>query len=82
MASQALNDEVLYFTVQVGSFNKKSNALKLCDELVRNGFDASIARTEGEGPYKVRVGKLNTRGEAEDLAKKLRAEGLPANILP
>ena len=82
MASQALREEILYFTVQVGSFNKKANALKLCDELVRKGYDASIVRSQDEESNKVRVGKLNTREEAEKLAKKLRAEGLPTKVLP
>ena len=82
MSAQALREETLYFTVQVGSFNNKANALKLCDELVRKGYDASIAKLQGEESNKVRVGKLNTREEAEELAKKLRAEGLPTKVLP
>ncbi|MFA5164016.1 MAG: tRNA (N6-isopentenyl adenosine(37)-C2)-methylthiotransferase MiaB [Candidatus Omnitrophota bacterium] len=84
MAAQALGDEILFFTVQVGSFNKKSNALKLCDELVKKGYEASIVKPEqpGEGSYKVRVGKLDAREGAEELAKRLRAEGLPTKVLP
>jgi len=90
MASQALSEETLYFTVQVGSFNKKANALKLCDELVKKGYDTSIVKAKGkvlleekgEESYKVRVGKLNTKEEAEDLAKRLRADGLPTKVLP
>ncbi len=84
MASQALSEEMLYFTVQVGSFGKKSNALKLCDELVKKGYDASILKMQSDGQesYKVRVGRFNTRGEAEDLSKRLQAEGLPVKILP
>lgn len=84
LAAQALSEEVLYFTVQVGSFNKKANALKLCDELIRKGYDASILKAESEDRdfYKVRVGRLNSREEAEELAKRLQSEGLPTNILP
>ena len=82
MASQALNEETLYFTVQVGSFNKKANALKLCDELVKKGYDASVLKSQDEKPDRVEVGKLETRAEAEELAKKLRAEGLPTKVLP
>ncbi|MFA5339918.1 MAG: tRNA (N6-isopentenyl adenosine(37)-C2)-methylthiotransferase MiaB [Candidatus Omnitrophota bacterium] len=82
MSAQALREETLYFTVQVGSFSKKANALKLCDELVKKGYDASIVKLQDEESNKVRVGKLNTREEAEDLAKKLRAEGLPTKVLP
>lgn len=83
-ASEALSDEILYFTVQVGSFGKKSNALKLCDELVKKGYDASILKARGEVPevYRVRVGRLDTRAEAEELAKRLQAEDLPVKILP
>jgi tRNA-2-methylthio-N6-dimethylallyladenosine synthase len=84
MAAQAMNEEILFFTVQVGSFNKKANALKLCDELVKKGYAASIAKSgqEAEESYKVRVGRLDARDEAEELAKKLRAEGLPTKVLP
>ncbi|MDD5072747.1 MAG: MiaB/RimO family radical SAM methylthiotransferase, partial [Candidatus Omnitrophica bacterium] len=82
MSAQALREETLYFTVQVGSFNKKANALKLCDELVKKGYDASIVKLQDEESNKVRVGKLNSREEAEELAKKLRAEGLPTKVLP
>ena len=84
MASQALSEEMLYFTVQVGSFGKKSNALKLCDELVKKGYGASIlkAQSDSQEAYRVRVGRLDTRAEAEELAKRLQAEGLPIKILP
>jgi tRNA-2-methylthio-N6-dimethylallyladenosine synthase len=84
MAAQAMSDEILFFTVQVGSFNKKANALKLCDELVKKGYAASIAKSgqEAEESYKVRVGRLDAREDAEELAKKLRAEGLPTKVLP
>ncbi len=83
-ASDALRDEILFFTVQVGSFNKKANALRLCDELVKKGYDASIVKSSGdaEESYKVRVGRLGDRDSAEALAKKLRAEGLPTKVLP
>ncbi|MDP2942847.1 MAG: MiaB/RimO family radical SAM methylthiotransferase, partial [Candidatus Omnitrophota bacterium] len=84
MASRALSEEMLYFTVQVGSFGKKSNALKLCDELVKKGYDASILKMQSDGQeaYRVRVGRLDTRAEAEELARRLQAEGLPIKILP
>ena|GEM_PF-19985 len=83
-AAQALSEEILYFTVQVGSFNNKSNALKLCDKLIRKGYDASILKSESGGKffYRVRVGRLNKREKAEELARRLQAEGLPTNILP
>jgi len=82
MASQAMSEETLYFTVQVGSFNEKANALRLCDELVKKGYDTSIVRAQEEGSYKVRVGKLDTKEKAEELAKRLRADGLPTKVLP
>jgi tRNA-2-methylthio-N6-dimethylallyladenosine synthase len=84
MASKAISEEILFFTVQVGSFNRKANALKLCDELVKKGYAASIVKTEQETEesYKVRVGKMDAREDAEELAKKLRAEGLPTKVLP
>ncbi|MFH0771119.1 MAG: tetratricopeptide repeat protein [Candidatus Omnitrophota bacterium] len=84
MAAQALSEEMLYFTVQVGSFNKKSNALNLCDALIKKGYEASIlkARTDGEDAYKVRIGRFNKRQEAEAMEKRLKAEGLPTKLLP
>lgn len=84
LSAQALSEEILYFAVQVGSFNKKANALRLCDELIKKNYDASILKSESEARdfYKVRVGRLNKREDAEELAKRLKAEGLPTNILP
>lgn len=84
LSDKALSEEILYFTVQVGSFGKKANAIRLCDELIKKGYDASILKSENEGRdfYKVRVGRLNRKEDAEELAKRLQAEGLSTNILP
>jgi len=84
LAAQALSEEILYFTVQVGSFSKKANALKLCDELTKKDYDASILKSKSSRGdfYKVRVGRLDRREDAEELAKRLQAEGLPTSILP
>lgn len=73
-----------FFTVQVGSFASPQNAGKLSEKLKKNNFDSYIEET-GSGTrilYRVRVGKLNTRRQAESLKQELEDKGYPARIYP
>lgn len=73
-----------FFTVQVGSFASPQNAEKLSEKLKKNNFDTYIEET-GSGTrilYRVRVGKLNTRRQAEGLKQILEEKGYPSRIYP
>ena len=71
-----------YFTVQVGCFAGKKNAQGLRDELIDRGYQAYILELEGEGLFRVRVGKYETRSKAEFLENRLKAKGYPTKVCP
>jgi rare lipoprotein A len=72
------------FTVQVGSFSDKENAVKLSDALgaeVRNVY-ISVYETPEARYYRVRVGRYNTREMAYGMAAKLANMGYAVMIAP
>lgn len=60
------------FRVQVGAFRLRANAEVLVKQLGRDGFRASIRQTSDL--YKVQVGPLHDRKDANRLAKELKAK--------
>ena len=69
-----------YYSVQVGSFSNIDNAKKLTQKLISSGYPAYM---EGSRPaYRVKVGKLKTRIQAEELSKKLSGQDYPTKICP
>jgi len=74
----------IYYTVQVGSFSKVSNARNLRDELIKKGYDAYIEEFElrNRKTYRVRVGKSRMLSQASRLEKKLSQAGYPTKIYP
>jgi tetratricopeptide (TPR) repeat protein len=73
-----------FYTVQVGSFSKSLNAQSLVRKLKNKGYAAYLEEFESAKKmnFRVRVGKVNSRKEAEALAKKLALEGYPTKIFP
>lgn len=72
------------FTVQVGAFSRKVNALKLKEELSRvcEGVYITVLDT-GQGRYwRVRVGSFPTREEAQVMAERLSSSGYDVLIMP
>lgn len=65
------------WSVQVGSFRDRGNAMSLRDRLRGQDFSAYVERyTSGEGPvYRVRVGPEPDRSAAEALQEDLRQRG-------
>ncbi len=75
----------IFYTVQVGSFANETNAVNLTQKLTQGGYAAYLEESvspAGDKAYKVRVGKLYSRQEAEALEKKLSQEGHPTKIFP
>ena len=77
---EALGD---FFTIQVGAFSVRKNALSLVEEL-KDKYSSYIVK-ERKGNYllyKVRVGKFKDRYDAQKVSSKLLNEGYPARIYP
>jgi len=71
------------FAVQVGAFSEKSAAKALADSLRSRGYAVYLSPTEGApASWRVRVGPMNTRPEAEKTARRLETtEKLPTWVL-
>jgi cell division septation protein DedD len=72
------------FSIQVGAFREESPAQGLVRQLESGGFKTYIATSdEGSGQrWRVRVGPVASRGEADELARRLkRDEGLPTWVV-
>ena len=79
-----LDTEGIFYTVQVGAFSNRNNALQLSYDLKENGFDAYLEPIErlGDKLYRVRVGKFGSKDRAIDLQEKLSDAGYPTKIFP
>ncbi len=65
------------WVVQVASFSRRDNALALRDRLRQHGhpcFVEAVKDAKGQTVYRVRVGPLLSRGEAETLQRRLVEE--------
>ncbi len=62
------------WVVQVGSFSKRDNALGLKEKLRKKGFRAFVERLlkNNKASYRVRVGPVASRKEAQRLKQKLK----------
>ncbi len=79
------NNFNLYYSIQVGSFSNPANANNLTQKLLGIGYPAYVEESTGltgSKTFRVKVGKLKTRQEAEGLDKKLAQEGYPTRICP
>jgi tetratricopeptide (TPR) repeat protein len=73
-----------FYSIQVGSFTKVSNASRLAKKLSADGYPVFIEENvsmDGK-TYRVKVGKLKSRQEADALNDKLVREGYPTKICP
>jgi cell division septation protein DedD len=71
------------FAVQVGAFSEKSAARTLAASLRAHGYPVYLSPTQGDpASWRVRVGPLGTRLEAEKAARRLETtEKLPTWVL-
>jgi hypothetical protein len=82
--AQASPGEAVLFSVQVGAFQTRANAVKLEQELERRGYDADVSEAQMHGKrfFRVRVGQYADRSQAESRARDLTREGFPNKIVP
>ncbi len=74
-----------YYSVQVGSFAKDTNAKALAQKLIAKGYPAFIEETgiaSQEKSFRVKAGKFKSIKEAQDLENKLAQDGYPTRICP
>jgi cell division protein FtsN len=67
--------DTFYYFVQVGAFNGSEEAQTQQAKLALAGFDPKISEREENGKiiYRVRLGPIETKTEAEDAQTKLKA---------
>jgi TolA-binding protein len=70
----------VYYAVQVGAFSHASNAKKLTQKLITQGYPAYTQ--ELNSSYRVRAGKFQSLREAQELEAKLLKEGYSTKIIP
>jgi len=72
-----------FFTVQVGAFSVKRNALSLFNELEKDYKPYIEEEAKNGYPiYKVRVGRFKKKYQADKVCLNLRDKGYPARIYP
>jgi cell division septation protein DedD len=71
------------WAVQVGAFGSAATARNLVAELQGDGYSAYVAPLvrNGKTLHRVRVGPQPVRADAEKLAGRLKARGLPASVV-
>ncbi len=80
---KVLEDLGDFFTIQVGAFSVRANALLLVDELKDEHSPYIVKEKKGSYLlYKVRVGKFKKRYDAERAFSNLLDKGYPAKIYP
>ncbi|MFH1248419.1 MAG: SPOR domain-containing protein [Candidatus Omnitrophota bacterium] len=74
----------IYYTVQVGSFSRNTNANNLVNKLIAQGYPAYVEGgvLNNKATYRVRVGRFFDRNEAVALEKRLAKAGYPTKICP
>jgi cell division protein FtsN len=67
------------YSVQVAAYNQKAGASKLASTLVKRGY---AARVDGEtAPFRVRIGRYSTAGEAEKALARIKAKHISGFVL-
>jgi DedD protein len=70
------------FSIQVGAFASEATARQLAGELGKRGYAAYVTEEGAGARYKVRVGPIGSRSEAEQVSERLKSEHrLPTWIL-
>ncbi len=84
LARAILQEAEFAFSVQVGAFGVRDNAVRLERQLSQRGYSAAVDRTLADGRvlHRVRVGRFTSRDEALHTADRLRQDGFPSKVVP
>lgn len=63
------------FTIQAGAFSKAENAVRLTEQLIKQGLDATYFSTP-TGFYKVHIGNFNSKAAAIEKAESIKSTGI------
>lgn len=82
--ARRLIEPAFFYTVQVGAFTNYANAEKFIAELKAKGYEvySVLCMLSGKKLCRIRIGKFQTRPEAEELKKRLESDGYYAKIFP
>jgi DedD protein len=71
------------WAVQLGSFGEEENARRLAARVKTYGYKADVSnvRAGGRSLYRVRIGPISARGEADAAASALTAHGFVARVV-
>jgi len=71
------------WAVQVGAFGSAASAAKLVNQLHEAGYKAYVSPVSRSGKtlHRVRVGPEGDKAGAEQMARRLKARGLPATVV-
>lgn len=83
-ARQTLKNSDFSFSIQVGAFGVRENAVRLQKELARRGYTTILDRNLADGRvvYRVKTGRFSTREEAVQMAARLKDDGFPGKVVP
>ena len=62
------------YTVQVAAYSTRAAATRLRDSLIKRGYDARVMGSVR--PFRVRVGRYETRAAADSVARRMRARNM------
>jgi cell division septation protein DedD len=70
--------------VQIGAFTKQEGAVTLQNEVKKQGYAASITKSDASGKtfHRVRVAAGKTREDAVKMASELEKKGYPVQVVP
>lgn len=61
---------MIWYRVQVGAYIFKTNAEKVCKDLLKKGFNCAMPREKGL--YRVRIGSFQSKKNAESILKEVK----------
>lgn len=84
LARAILQQSDFTFSVQIGAFGVRDNAVRLQRRLAQRGYSAMVdqALADGRVMHRVRIGRFSNREQASDTASRLRQDGFPARVVP